>query len=141
MYDQTNIGFVNAHTERIGSRDHTQLALFENMLHVLFIFRWQFRMKMLHRNVLHPQKISYFLGLLARCTIDYGSARNIGWHVSHQYLMDMCELFTSGCRHNFKRQIGTFGTAVKNIQFNANLPVEVINDILLNIGLGSRSQA
>jgi hypothetical protein len=46
VHDQANVRLIDTHSKRVGGCNHTQLAVVELLLHLLFCFRLETRMVM-----------------------------------------------------------------------------------------------
>ena len=141
MNDQPHVRLVYPHAEGIGRRDGAQIAVDEAPLHLLLGFGLQARVVVLRRDLLHLQKFGHLLALPPRRAVNDGAAGRIRRQIGRQDLVDVAELLFPRCRDHLKGEVGPVGTAVEDLQLDAELVPKVPGYVLGHVGLGGGSQA
>ena len=142
MDHEAHVRLVDAHAEGVGRRDRAQRPADEALLHVLLALRRHACVEVLGRHVLQLQELRHLLAPPARRAIDDGTAGGILRQARGlQHLMDVGELLAACGRDHLVAEVGAFGAAVEEREFDAELLAEVAEDVVAHVGLRGRGQA
>ena len=139
--DQANVRLVDAHAEGVGGDDGPQVAADEALLDVLLRLRGQPRVEVVRIHALGLQERRQLLAVAPRGAVDDRPARLIRRQVGLQYLVDVGGLLPRARPHHDELQIGTLSSAVEDLEVDAQLLPEVVDDLGLHVGFGGRREA
>ena len=112
MDDEPHIRFVDPHPEGVGRDNDAQAAFDKCFLNILLGFWRQLRVIVPNCPCLLPEKIRYFLGLLAGRAIDYRSTAGVCGKIGLQNLVYVGKLLRRTGRNDVEIKIRTSDTTV-----------------------------
>ena len=123
------------------SRSVPRLPVDEALLHVLLALRRHAGVKVVGRHLLQLQELGHLLAPPACRAVDDGAARGMRRQIGVQHLTDVIELLAARGRDHIEAEVGALGATVEDRELDAELLLEVANDVFAHVRLGSGGEA
>ena len=138
---QPHVRLVYAHAEGVGGGDGPEPALDEVVLHLLLALGREPGVEVVRLCPLVPQESGDPLGVPPGGAVDDGPALEIIRKVAFQYVVEVGQLLDLTGWYDRELKVGPLRAPVNHIQNDAQGLLEIVDDLLLDVGLGGGREA